>query len=214
LQLRWTSELPSLERLAAILKLATFYQIEDGRDFAISTLHTCTDLQPAMRLYLARSYHVAEWIHTGFKQLVSTPTLSLTDSDIEYIGHETFVTLMRTKSRIDLHCRACAVKAPPVSHAVECLDEDDCEKAWQSAWWGEPSRPGVAIALIHPYNSISGKEVLNKLLTLKVPWNMDDVCRDLTVSKVHGSHHVQSPLLLEEEYVDDAVAELMAMYGC
>jgi hypothetical protein len=214
LQLRWTSEPPSLERLAAILKLATFYQIEDGRDFAISTLHMRTDLHPAMRLYLARSYHVAEWIHPRFKQLISTPTLSLTDDDIKYIGLETFITLTRTKTQIDLHRLECALKAPPVSHAIDCLDDQDCEKAWQSAWWGEPGRPGVAIALIHPHHPVSGENILKKLTTLKVSWNMDDNCRDLTVSKVHGSHRVQSPLLLENEYVDEAVVKLTAMYGC
>jgi hypothetical protein len=168
-----------------------------------------------MQLYLARSYRVAEWIHPGFKQLVFTPIKSLTDHDIQYIGHETFVTLTRTKSKVDLHRRACAIKPPLVSHAVECLNEEMCEKAWQSAWWGEPGNPGVATALIHPDHPVSGEGILKKLDTLNVSDDMHSVCRDLTVEKVNGfHHHVQSPLLMENEYVDGAVLGLTEAYSC
>jgi hypothetical protein len=72
----------------------------------------------------------------------------------------------------------------------------------------------VALALIHPNHPVSGEDILKKLATMKVLWHMDDVCRDLTVLRVHGSHGVQSLLLLENEYIDEAVVKLMATYGC
>jgi hypothetical protein len=167
-------------------------------------------------LYLARSYHVTSWIKPAFQQLVSTPTLSLTDDDIALIGHETFVSLMKTKSRIDIHRRACAVKAPPVTHGDGCLGEEDCKKAWQNAWWGEPGRPGVAVALIHPDNSLSGLDIARKLDSINVYWHMDESCRDLTVAKVQGTSVPirKSPLLLEDVYIETAVEELIKMYGC
>jgi hypothetical protein len=216
LKFRWTSDLPSLERLAAILKLATFYEIEDGRNYAITTLHTREDLHPAFRLYLARSYGVSDWILPAFYKLVASPTLSLTDNDIELIGHETFIILVRVKSSIDLHRRACAVKPPRVMHGDGCLGEEDCEKAWQNAWWGEPGRPGVAVALIHPDNSLSGLEIARKLDSINVHWYMDESCRDLTVTKVRGTSVPmrRSQLLLEDVYIQDAVKELTTMYGC
>jgi hypothetical protein len=139
-----------------------------------------------MRLYLARSYHVVDWICPGFRELVATPTLSLTDGDIQHLGTATLVLLVRTKSRIDLHRRACAVRAPPVTHGDGCYDAEDCEKEWQNAWWGEQGRPGVAIALIHPYLALPAAEIAQKLDTLQVGWKMDDVCRDMTIDAVRG----------------------------
>jgi hypothetical protein len=195
------------------LKLATFYEIEDGRDYAISTLHGRPDLRPAMRLYLAQNYLVTDWICPGFQQLVATPTLSLTDNDIEHIGSATFIVLVRTKARIDLHRRACAVRAPPVTHGDGCYDEEECEKEWQNAWWGEQGRPGVAITLVHPNLALPAKDIARKLDTLKLGWKMDDSCRDLTVEKVRGVN-LKGPLMLEDEYVEEAIAQLTMMYGC
>jgi hypothetical protein len=195
------------------LKLATFYQIEDGCDFAIATLNRCTDLQPAMWMYLARSYHVADWIGPGFQELVLMPTLSLTDSDLEHIGTVTFVILVRTKARIDTHCRACAVRAPPITHGDGCYDAEECEHEWQNAWWGEQGHPGVAIALIHPNMALPAREITRELDTLKVGWKMDDTCQELTIEKVRGQD-LKGPLMMEDEYIEAAIAELFAVYGC
>jgi hypothetical protein len=166
-----------------------------------------------MRLYLARNYSVADWICPGFRELVVTPTSLLTDSDIEHIGIATFVLLVRTKDRIDTHRRACAVRAPPITHGDGCYDENECEREWQNAWWGEEGRPGVAIALIHPNMAYPAKEIAKKLDTIKVGWKMDDTCRELTVEKVRGPD-LKGPLMLEYEYIEAAVAELATMYGC
>jgi hypothetical protein len=212
----WSSDPPSLERLGAILKLATFYQIEDGRNYAIATLDKRTDLRPAFQLYLAKSYHVSHWIRPAFCQLVATPTLSLTDEDIGLLGHDTFVVLMKVKSRIDLHRRACAVRAPPVVHGGGCFGQEDCEKAWRDAWWGEPDHPGVAVALIHPENPQAGSDIASKLNGISVLWHMDESCRDLTVAKVRGLTVPprKSPLELEDTYIQTAVEDLTTMYGC
>jgi hypothetical protein len=166
-----------------------------------------------MRLYLARNYRVVDWICPGFEELVWTPTLSLTDNDIEHIGSTTFVVLVRTQARIHIHRQACAVKAPPVTHGDGCYDAEECEHEWQNAWWGEQGRPGVAVALVHPYLVLPAKLVAKKLDTLKVSWKMDDTCRDLTVEKVRGLD-LKGPLMMEDEYIEAAVAELTMMYGC
>jgi hypothetical protein len=48
---------------------------------------------------------------------------------------------------------------------------------------------------------------------LNVSWKMDDTCRDLTVEKVRGLD-LKGPLMMEDEYIEAAVAELTMMYGC
>jgi hypothetical protein len=212
--LRWTPEPPTLERLIAILKLSTFYDIEDGRDYAIINLDACSDLRPATRLHLARNYRVGQWIYPGFQQLVSVPVLSLTRQDIEAIQTQTFIVLVKTKARVDCHRLTCAVKAPPVVHGDGCIGQEDCERAWQNAWWGEAGRPGVAIALIHPDLALSGREILKKLNNLQLTWHMDVSCQALTISKVQGTVDLVSPLLMEEEYIRTAVGELKMIYGC
>jgi hypothetical protein len=212
--LRWTPGPPTLERLIAILKLSTFYDIEDGRDYAIINLDTRGDLCPATRLHLARNYRVGQWIYPGFQQLVSVPILSLTREDIEAIQTQTFIVLVRTKARIDHHRQTCAVKAPPVVHGDGCMGRNDCERAWQNAWWGEAGRSGVVIALIHPDSARSGREILNKLDDLQLSWHMDVTCQALTISKLRGTGNLISPLLKEEEYVRTAAEELKKIYGC
>jgi hypothetical protein len=105
------------------------------------------------------------------------------------------------------------VRAPPVTHGDGCYDAEDCEKEWQNAWWGEQGRPGVAIALIHPYLALPAAEIAQKLDTLQVGWKMDDVCRDMTIDAVWGPG-LRGPLMIENEYVEAAVTELTMMYGC
>jgi len=168
-----------------------------------------------MRLYLAQNYHVVDWICPGFQALVATPTLLLTDDDIEHIGIATFIILVRTKSHIDLHRRACAVRAPPITHGDRCYGVEECEQEWQNAWWGEQGRPGVAITLLHPSLALPGKEIVKKLSTLKVGWKMDDNCRELTVAKVQSTGTSRyGPLMMEDEFVETAVAQLTRIYGC
>jgi hypothetical protein len=191
-----------------VLKLGEFYQAPVLVDYAIHALEQHSAFGPLLRLHLARSYGVRQWLEPAFRQLINIPLLSFSENEIAQLGLQVFALLARTHNRIVLHRQTCAVIAPPVIHDSGCLDTEDCAKAWAHAWWGEAARPGVAIALIHPDRRISARDILTKLKNIRPGWQMDDLCLELTIHKIEGTPNVPSRLLLEETFIKEAIEEM------
>jgi len=210
---RFTPAERSVEYLSAILKLGEFYQAPKLVEYAIHTLEQHSTFSPQLRLSLARNYGVSQWIEPAFRQLIDLPLLSLSDSDISQIGFEVFVLLSRTHTRIVYHRQTCAVRAPPAIHDLGCLDVKGCSKAWEHAWWGEAEKHGIALALVHPDRRISGRDILAKLGSIRPGWQMDDECLELTLRKIEGTPEVSSRLIMEEEFIQEAVDKLVAAWG-
>ena len=60
-----------------MLKLGDFYQAPTLVDYAIHALEQHSAFSPLLRLHLARSYGVHQWIEPAFRQLINIPLLSL-----------------------------------------------------------------------------------------------------------------------------------------
>ena len=212
--IRFTSTERSVEYLTAILKLGEFYQAPKLVDYAIHTLEQHSAFSPHLRLNLAQRYGVSQWIEPAFRQLIDAPLLALSDDHISQLGFRVFVLLARTHARIVYHRQTCAVRAPPVVHDAGCLDEKDCAKAWNHAWWGEAGKPGVALALVHPDRRLSGRDILAKLGGIRPGWQMDSMCLELTLSMIEGTApEFNSRLIMEELFIQEAIDELKMAEG-
>ena len=72
---------------------------------------------------------------------------------------------------------------------------------------------GIALALVHPDRCISGRDILAKLGSIRPGWQMDDECLELTLRKIEGTPQVSSRLIMEEEFIQEAVDKLVAAWG-
>jgi hypothetical protein len=64
------------------------------------------------------------------------------------------------------------------------------------------------LALVHP-----GRDILAKLGSIRPGWQMHDKCLELTLRKIEGMPEVSSQLIMEEEFIQEAVDKLVAAWG-
>jgi hypothetical protein len=212
--IRFTSAERSVEYLTTIPKLGEFYQASKLVDYAIHTLEQHSTFSPHLHLNLAQRFRVSQWIEPVFRQLIDAPLLTLSDDHISQLGFRVFVLLAHTHACIVYHHQSCAVRAPPVVHDAGCLDEKDCAKAWNHAWWGEAGKPGVALALVHPDHCLSGRDILAKLGGIRPGWQMDGLCLELTLSMIEGMVlEFNSRLVMEESFIQQAIDKLIMAEG-
>ena len=132
------------------------------------------------RLFCARQYDVPQWIELGMTQLLYSPLKELTAEDCALLGLPAMLLIFKTKEKLDVHRRACAVFCPAVVHDENCYFHGKCEKAWGQVWWGECDRPGVARTLLLSRRPM--KTIVDGLDNIHGDMDMGYGCKQLTVS--------------------------------
>lgn len=192
-----------------MLKLSTFYIVDSGRQYSLFYLSDHPDMGPALQLHLATKYQIEDWVGIAFRNLMSKSILDLNRVDEELLGHEAFRTLVRTKAVVSLHRSKLAFGPAKAVHSTDCIDNSDCGKVWNEAWWGELDRPGILTALLHPTMQIAGSVIDEGLGGMKVDWGMSTSCRLLTIGSFQGTPEKPGRLRMEEEIVTKAIAGLI-----
>ncbi|EPQ50095.1 hypothetical protein GLOTRDRAFT_112765 [Gloeophyllum trabeum ATCC 11539] len=177
----WTPVPRTLESLVAILKTASFYLIQNAREYAIDQLSTYKSFPAPLRFHLARRYRVLAWISPAVRQLFALPYRDMSDEDMELIGLGPLSGLMRARERIETHRKSVAAGPPAPRHDVACKDQEACTRAWNHAWWGTFNKPGVAKALLHPTKPVPGYDLIEKLEDFNAV-GMHPDCRRWTLS--------------------------------
>ena len=158
---RVDTQFPTLNALTAILELGTFLEMDVARTFAIHTLGAQTvSLSAALRLSLAISFRVAEWIEPAFKELVATPPHLISVGDFSLLGGPVAHLIVATKSAICYHCLFVTYNPfKPPEHDPTCKwPIDACQGNWEAAWWD-----GLARHYLHPDYPSSPQEIIQKL---------------------------------------------------
>lgn len=192
-----------------MLKLSTFYLVDSGRNYSIHHLSSHPDLGPALRLHLACQYNIEDWVGVAFRKLMTMSILSVKRADEELMGHEAFRTLVRAQATVALHRSKIAFGPAKAVHDTDCIDNADCGKTWNEAWWGGLDRPGILTALLHPVMQVPGAVIDEGLSGMKVDWGMSTACRLLTISSFQGTPEKPGRLRLEDEIVAKAIAGLI-----
>ncbi|KAJ7880671.1 hypothetical protein B0H13DRAFT_2345467 [Mycena leptocephala] len=130
---RWTTKIPSLSSLVAILKLSHFLHVDSGMEYAIHHLDAHPHLNAPLRLVLAITYDI--------------PMDKLSDNDEKLLGHQTYKLLVRTHAKTDTHRHDLASYPPTVLHAGYYVDQRSCAKAWENTWFGKAGL-GMVSALL------------------------------------------------------------------
>ncbi|KAJ7718881.1 hypothetical protein DFH07DRAFT_784807 [Mycena maculata] len=200
-------EIRPLLSLCAILKLSHFFDVETGMQHAIYYLSTHPHLSAPLRLYLACTYDVDEWISKAFKKLMKIPIETLSANDEALIGSWAYKLLVRTHAKVDQHRHALAFGPPLVKHEVDCYAHLQCERAWADAWFGRAGGSGMVSALLH--TKTPGSVLYSTMGKFQVP-GMRDVCRVSTLSSLEDTQEKKSGLKKEEVYIEQAIMELKA----
>ncbi|KAJ7625579.1 hypothetical protein FB45DRAFT_750865 [Roridomyces roridus] len=76
------------EHWISVLKLSTMWYMREARELAIEHLDGYVR-NTAEGIVLARMYHVAQWLRSGYQALARSPYLSLSPADTHLLGWET-----------------------------------------------------------------------------------------------------------------------------
>ncbi|KAJ7771345.1 hypothetical protein DFH07DRAFT_768317 [Mycena maculata] len=132
-----------------------------------------------MRLYLALTYYIDEWVTIVFKDLTKKSILDITENDEQLLGRSTYCLLVRTHAEVDQHRTGLTFRTP---------------LSWEEAWFGKAGTPGMVAALLD--QCIQGVALYKVLHQYQVPGMCDD-----TAEKI-------SSIKREDVIIDDAVKKL------
>ncbi|PCH39645.1 hypothetical protein WOLCODRAFT_168147 [Wolfiporia cocos MD-104 SS10] len=199
----------SLTRLVDALKQSHYFDIIDIKEMVTLQLNGRPDLKPALRLFLARTCLIYDWIEPAIRQILQDPFDTLTFGDVELIGLPALHPIECARAQILRHRGRCAVVAPrPMHSPIWCLpDRSRCEDAWLDAWWGGFNRQGIALALLHPDHPVPGSTIIQRLPQLDTG-AMSERCRELTLQELCGTEDQRSKLLKEEDIIEATVVKV------
>lgn len=204
-------EYPTSKRTTAallnILRMSHFFNAATARTFAVNALSDRNDVSTVMRLHWAHTFDILEWIEPAIKDMVYKPLSDFVDKELALLGEHALLLIWRTKERIALHRRACAVHIPPAVHVAECNDpflRDYCDSNWRKTWWGEHDKEGVVHFLVR--QEVPMRTILTGLKQTELMW-MEKACLMATVAKLEVPVDEGGKLLLEEKLIYEAAIE-------
>jgi hypothetical protein len=131
------------------------------------------DFTPFLQLQLAREFRIKEWVDPAFRNLINKPLEDINLAQATQMGDMPYYVLSQTKRHIDAHVRNIAFVPPPVHGSFLCSANNDCEEAWNKAWW-----LGFAKHILHPDSPLSGCEAMHVLNDVRIPGMCDNCLRN------------------------------------
>ncbi|KAJ7152003.1 hypothetical protein C8R46DRAFT_1121725, partial [Mycena filopes] len=132
------------------LQMGDFFDCTRVTNLATEWLSRHRDLDPALRLHLAMTYSIKQWVKPAVEVLIRTRLADLSPAQINQIGFSPYIILTEAQAKIAEHRVLCSLTVPDVVHTGYCTDKEACGMSWAHAWWGETTKHGIAVALIHP----------------------------------------------------------------
>lgn len=117
-----------------ILRLSTKYEIDAGRTEAIDFFSN-TLIPPAQLLHLARTCFIPEWVPVAIKQLLQRQLVVFSADDLNWLGADILLILIKHHSAISDHRARIAFKPCPVQHFDSCKDHKTCGARWPDHWF-------------------------------------------------------------------------------
>lgn len=179
--------------LVSLLKLATLYEMESVRNFAIYHLQSSRGVSSAMKIELARKYTVPEWIAPAFKVLLATGTPYISRADVNRLGLETYYILANAHAEIVEARARLSLVAPPIVHGDQCVDRRYCEVAWKEFWLTKITR-----WLVNPDDPPHIADIPDHIRTLLPVQSMGMQCQQATLTELEGMTVLRKEKLIGE----------------
>ncbi|KAF8149765.1 hypothetical protein K438DRAFT_1988650 [Mycena galopus ATCC 62051] len=188
--------------LVSVLKLSTFFQIEDGIAHAIQAFELQGHrFDAALQFELARRYRVDQWIDPAFHKLMKLPLKDLDLPLMDRIGPAGYVWLVKAKAEIEQHRRQFAFNAPPIVNDPGCENQAICAVTWKVEWGRT-----IPKVIHHPDVHTTLPELLFSLEETEIT-DVCDACRKRTVAWIWGTGYATA----EDDIVTRAVTALTAL---
>jgi hypothetical protein len=188
--------------LISVLKLSTFFQIQDGIAHAVQEFELKgRGFDPALQFELARRYRIDHWIEPAFHRLMEIPLTDLDMPLMDQMGHPGFFWLVKTKAEVEKHRKQFTFDTPTIVNDPGCDTPAVCGLVWSREW-----NTDVPKIVHHPDVQTSLVDLLNSLRDTEIT-GLCDACRKRTVSWIWGTGYAT----VEGDLVDKAVATLMAL---
>ena len=189
-----------------MLELATFLEMDHARAFAIQALSGPTlTLSPALRLSLAISFRIKDWMEPAFNELLTIPAHAMSPDDFQLLTGPLLYLIMSTQSANCAH-RLLVVYNPlkPPSHNLSCEKPVvGCQCHWEAAWWD-----GLARHYLHPDFPSSPQDIISKLETTPI-LGVTTVCQLQAVEIIKQKRVFEA----EDDMKHAAIQKLKQMEG-
>lgn len=193
------------------MRLSHFFDVPSGTAFTTHHLSGHKSLTASMRLYLAVTYDVDDWVAIAFKELMKKSILDITENDEQLLGRFAYRLLIRTHAQVQQHRTNLAFRAPAVTHASHCSDAYQhrrCAQLWEEAWFGKKGTPGMVAALLD--QCLPGAALYAVLDKFQVP-GMYEACRMLTLTSLQDTAEKTSPMKKEDVLISAAIQKIKAL---
>ncbi|KIJ15357.1 hypothetical protein PAXINDRAFT_11903 [Paxillus involutus ATCC 200175] len=196
-------KIPAIRCLISLLKMCDFFEIVDGRTYAISSMEHHPDLDLASRLLLCHQYSIVTWLGFAFRGLAALPLHHHTEAELGTIPMKFIHSLIAVRHWVMTHCLTLAAVPPSIVNGFNCVTPATCGYAWESAWKHGPSE-----MFRHPDVDYNGCAVLEALEAASIP-SICQGCLELSIANVKDS----GSLIAEEQFVEDTVRKLTQWMG-
>jgi hypothetical protein len=183
--------------------MSEFFEIEDGKKYALSRLENHPDFDMSRKLQLCRHFNLVNWLEPAFRELMARQVQDVTNDEVERLPIRVYHAFVKAKSDITTHRLNLAYSAPPVVNMFDCASLCACTIGWEAAW-----KDGPADMFHHPDLQFSGRDVLERLESAQFP-QVCEGCFSLSLMNVKES----GALIKEEGIVDDAIRDLKQWMG-
>ncbi|KAJ6470975.1 hypothetical protein C8R45DRAFT_937130 [Mycena sanguinolenta] len=121
--------------LGSVLKISTFFEIEDGIAHAIQVFELQGHrFDAALQFELARHYRVDQWIDPAFRKLMELPLKDLDLLLMDRIGPAGYVWLVKAKAESEQHRWQSTFNAPPIVNDPGCENRAIRAITWNVEW--------------------------------------------------------------------------------
>ncbi|KAJ7062378.1 hypothetical protein C8F01DRAFT_1368983 [Mycena amicta] len=193
-----------------LLKLASLWQIEPARAYAITYLEQNAELPIFRRLELARMYTIIHWVDGAVRDLfASRARLSdishLSGGELSSLDFKTYTIIARAMERRMVERQRVAKVVPTMSSdpTWTCDAHSKCISAWKKLWWAK-----IAPKILHPDSPLPMNCIADEVEKIS-DIDLKNRCRDDMVQAIKGGA-IGFP---DEKIIEGVVRAIQAWYN-
>ncbi|TFK66805.1 hypothetical protein BDN72DRAFT_859596 [Pluteus cervinus] len=185
--------------LLHILKLSQLYMAPDGVEFAFHHLNGL-NLSPSRQLELGLQFDLHIWVFASVKSLLLIPLDSLEKVDLDRIGFEVYVILMKGRERLAKERHLIATYPPVRSESthVGCTIAR-CDRVWKEVWWMV-----IARRILHPKLPLPLRDIPD-LVKVTTYASINKECLKASLLMIADSNAFQAEHMITESIVNSII---------
>jgi hypothetical protein len=201
--LMWTIYLVSLLSVDCQQRI-----IDDGKTWAVEQLNL---LQPPLasscRLYLARTFHIPEFVVPAVRELMTRSKdgkhiRAITEEEVEEMGLIAFSTIARGLEGIDVERTLMALTPPTLPQDNICKTHVKCKESWKKGW------STIIASKLVGKDSMVLSQIADSLTGMFFPSGLNFACKSKGVTKLRQGNIFQ----VEQVFIEKVIEIFLKAY--